>query len=585
MNNRTYMKIQSFMMIIFGVMCVALILAGIVIYNINTEIQVYKEATDTRFSSYQVADELRQSSDDLTRLARTYVITGQEKYEKMYMDILAIRNGDKARPEKYHQIYWDLVLNYGDKPKPDGAHIAINERMSQLGFSDIEFKHLDKAKANSDALVNLEVKAMNAVKGLYQDPISKAYTVHAEPDFKLARELLHSDVYHAEKAKIMAPIDDFFTSLDKRTFSQMQLHLELLRETAIYAIIVVIGVFFTSIIGYFFIHARIAKPIISISEQLNNIHNNKNLQQRINVKAHGEITQITSQINDFISSLSQSLQSTGNIAKELTKLAKHSGGVVGDSKKTIDNVVAQIEDSFESIQNLSQSFIDIENNTEDAKTAASVNVNKVSKGQELANVTTSSITELIDDFSETEQCMNLLREESQQVSKVLEVIKSIAEQTNLLALNAAIEAARAGEQGRGFAVVADEVRSLALRTQKSTSEIEEIINRLQTRTNTATEAITNASQLIGSFKNQVLEISDAFKHIELSATESGQLNANIVSSIDKQRTSSQSLSHSIDIIKNLATSMVENIQQVDNSSDQLISSAHKLSLASAEFQH
>lgn len=75
---------------------------------------------NNRYEAYVRADELRQSSDDLTRMARTYAVTGDDRYEKMYRDILDIRNGKKPRPERYESIYWDLVLNYGDKPRPDG---------------------------------------------------------------------------------------------------------------------------------------------------------------------------------------------------------------------------------------------------------------------------------------------------------------------------------------------------------------------------------------------------------------------------------------------------------------------------------
>lgn len=116
-----------------------------------TEADELMDASEVRYASYQIADELRQGSDDLTRLARTYSLTGNEDYEKMYMDILAIRDGKMPTPEKYHQIYWDLVLEYGDKPKPDGKTHSLTERMQALGFTQKEFELLNEAKANSDA--------------------------------------------------------------------------------------------------------------------------------------------------------------------------------------------------------------------------------------------------------------------------------------------------------------------------------------------------------------------------------------------------------------------------------------------------
>ncbi|MBF4217872.1 methyl-accepting chemotaxis protein, partial [Vibrio anguillarum] len=102
-------------------------------------------------------------------------------------------------------IYWDLVLNYGEKPKPDGKRVSLQAMMEDLGFTDKEFRLLKEAQGNSDALVNMEVRAMNAVKGLYPDA-SGNYTKRGEPDLAMAAQLLHSKQYHQEKAKIMAPI-------------------------------------------------------------------------------------------------------------------------------------------------------------------------------------------------------------------------------------------------------------------------------------------------------------------------------------------------------------------------------------------
>lgn len=117
------------------------------------------------------------------------------------MDILAIRDGKKPTPEKYHHIYWDLVLNYGDKPKPDGKTHSLNERMQALGFTDAEFGLLNEAKANSDALVAIEVEAMNAVKGLFPDPNTGKYTLQKEPDLSLAAELTHSKNITSKKQR------------------------------------------------------------------------------------------------------------------------------------------------------------------------------------------------------------------------------------------------------------------------------------------------------------------------------------------------------------------------------------------------
>lgn len=173
------------------------------------------EALEIKYESYLLADELRQSSDDLTRLARTYVVTGKDKYEKQYFDVLAIRNGEKARPVDYHGIYWDLVAAGTNIPPNSNRTVPLLTLMKEIGFTDEEFEKLDEAVANSDHLVAMEVEAMNAIKGLYADA-SGAYTIERAPNRQLARQLLHSDEYHSEKAKIMTPVSEFYVIMENR---------------------------------------------------------------------------------------------------------------------------------------------------------------------------------------------------------------------------------------------------------------------------------------------------------------------------------------------------------------------------------
>ena len=169
-------------------------------------------AYENRYHSYLLADELRQSSDDLTRLGRTYVVTGDVSYKNQYLDILSIRNGEKPRPEAYNRIYWDFVAGGNAKPRPDGETVPLLTLMKRQGFTDAEFQQLEQAKKNSDGLVGLEVEAMNLVEAKDRDgkPL-------AAPDRTKAIELLHSKQYHVYKSQIMEPIDRFYTMLDART--------------------------------------------------------------------------------------------------------------------------------------------------------------------------------------------------------------------------------------------------------------------------------------------------------------------------------------------------------------------------------
>ena len=223
--------------------------------------------------SYLLADELRQSSDDLTRLRRVYVTTGDVKYEKQYFDILDIRNGKKPRPLDYHRIYWDFFTVNMKKPRGDGQAIALQEMMKQASFTDEEFGFLKQAQANSDGLVGLEVRAMNAVKGNFQDKDGN-YTVKGEPDFELARTLVHSVDYHRFKAEIMAPLDKFYIALEARTslrVADTERTAQLFGWLAMAAIATVLALL---VITGAVLFRRVIFPIQSLQEVMTSLSNN-----------------------------------------------------------------------------------------------------------------------------------------------------------------------------------------------------------------------------------------------------------------------------------------------------------------------
>ena len=169
-----------------------------------------------RYLSYLAADELRQSSDDLTRMVRTYVMTKDPRYEKMYWDVLAIRNGDKARPTRYENIYWDFVAFTNEKPRPDGQKISLLEMMKDLEFTQEEFAKLAEAETYSNDLVKTEMIAMHAMKGNFLDAQGE-FTHRGEPDYDYARAILYDESYHRDKVNIMTPIDEFFVMVNART--------------------------------------------------------------------------------------------------------------------------------------------------------------------------------------------------------------------------------------------------------------------------------------------------------------------------------------------------------------------------------
>ncbi|MCS6234923.1 sensor histidine kinase [Shewanella baltica] len=209
-----------------GILYAALSAAFLLILAMSTTFFLYmdsRQAIDkaqlNREQTLQLADELRQTSDDLTRMVRTYVVTGNTMYKQQFQEVLDIRDGLAPRPENYPYIYWDLVLEPDKRPRPASTSVKLTDLMRQANVTNEELHLLSSAKENSDTLVKLERQAM-------------ALRERAEPhDLKThlqAIDLVHSKAYQEAKVGIMLPILNFTKVLDERTQLSVQRH----RQTA-----------------------------------------------------------------------------------------------------------------------------------------------------------------------------------------------------------------------------------------------------------------------------------------------------------------------------------------------------------------
>jgi PAS domain S-box-containing protein len=210
------MSIKRLFQIMFGLFFLFILALGTLAALLFLNQQNLEKSQKLRYESYGLAEVLRQTSDDLTRFARTYVVTGEPRFEQYYWEILAIREGAKPWPEHYERVYWDFVAATGKAPRPAGQTISLYQLLKNVGITQAEFAKLVEAEGNSNALVKTEEIAMNAVKGLYDDGTGE-FTKHGPPNRAWAINLLYDAAYHREKAKIMKPIDDFYALLDART--------------------------------------------------------------------------------------------------------------------------------------------------------------------------------------------------------------------------------------------------------------------------------------------------------------------------------------------------------------------------------
>ena len=191
----------------FPLAMLCLVVAAFAAY-VHAEKQI-EQASERRHISFVLADQLRQSSDELTRMARTYVATGDPIYKAYYQDIIDIRNGAKPQPDPYLNVYWGLVLGGAKLPQLKAGHMAaLLDQFRQMGFAEEELQGLAEAKANSDALTAIEYEAMGLIERGGPDAVANQAK---------ASRMVHDAAYHLAKANIMIPISAACALMDKRT--------------------------------------------------------------------------------------------------------------------------------------------------------------------------------------------------------------------------------------------------------------------------------------------------------------------------------------------------------------------------------
>ncbi|WP_083543376.1 methyl-accepting chemotaxis protein [Bradyrhizobium sp. CCGE-LA001] len=543
-------------------------------------------AYDNRYRSYLLADELRQSSDDLTRLGRTYVVTGDAAYKAQYLDILSIRNGEKPRPQAYHRIYWDFVAGGTAKPRPDAETVALSALMKRQGFADGEFKQLEQAQKNSDGLVNLEVEAMNLVEGK-----DKNGNPLAAPDRARAIELLHSKTYHQYKSQIMEPIDRFFVMLDERTQASIDdasSRAALWRTASLASIgLLVISVLMLCAYMYRFVVRSLSK-IESTTRTLAAGNLDVAIEE---TERSDEIGIIAQSMVEFRDGLKRARALQG--AEEAERAAKDRRANLLDSlvkrfEQTMQQIVGSVSTASSELETTASTLTKTAEHTQElAAVVTGASENASTNVQSVASATdelTASIHEISRQMQEstriaaaaveqaraTDDRINALSDAANRIGDVIKLITTIAEQTNLLALNATIEAARAGDAGRGFAVVAQEVKELAAQTAKATGEIGGQITSIQSATNDSVVAIKQIGDTIS-------QISGIATTIAAAVEQQGAATTEIARNVQKASDGTREVSGSI-------TKVNAGAQKTGAASSQVLASAKSLATESSRLQ-
>ncbi len=335
----------------------------------------------------------------------------------------------------------------------------------------------------------------------------------------------------------------------------------------------------------FVIQAGIVRPINAVVEALRDIAEGEgDLTRRLPVKSDDEVGQLAQWFNTFIEKVHVIISDVSTTASELNASTEKLSHTAKETEQGVINQQAEIQQVVTAVREMAAVVDDVANNVTQTADNAEEADREANSGKGVVTRTMSQIENLAADINAAADVIDKLRQETDSIGSVLDVIRGIAEQTNLLALNAAIEAARAGEQGRGFAVVADEVRTLASRTQTSTQEIQEMIERLQSGAREAVQMMEKGTTQAEESVRQAEEASRSLEAITGGVGSIKDKTNQIASASEEQSAATREMERNMDNIAGVARQTAEGSVEIAQSTVELVNMASSMAKIVKQFK-
>ena len=479
-------------------------------------------------------EELSNTSKDLTRFSRLFVATKNPKYKENYEYILKWREGNIPRPDNVNKALFP------------GKTMSSFVLFKELGAKEEELRLLDEATNMSLNLVLRERQAMESIENS-NFALGPATPNMNEDYFFFALRILNDDEYNMQAEKINVPIQDFFEKLNLRTKKDID---DIKYDLRMYIWLIIVFLFLSIVLVYAiiaFLSHSVIHPIINVSKLLENISmGDGDLTSRLPVKHNNEIGFLCRSFNQTIEKIGVSIKTVENnaekmedIGNELSSNMSETASSVYEISSNIDSVkqqtltqAASVTETASTIEEITRTIKQLDASIENqvasvANSSSSIeemvsNIKNITGTLEKTDTLIKELTEATRDGKETLTQSNSvtakIAEESGSLMEASSVIQHIASQTNLLAMNAAIEAAHAGEAGKGFAVVADEIRKLAEDSATQGKTITSTLKLLQGEI----EGLSASSKIVDTKFTAIFALAEEVKEMSERLTEAMQ---------------------------------------------------------------
>ncbi len=457
------------------------------------------------------------------------------------------------------------------------------------GFDEAE-KHANVFRAELDQLIKLD----QANAGQYT-PIKQAFEAYYSQGKAMAQAYVEQGPIGGNA--MMAGFDGAAAALHKRLEPMVQsIEAETLRQQQFLeqqaglsrTMVLGFSLLYGVILVLLFVGAKslLIKPLCQTVTMFRDLaEGDGDLTKRLSEKAFGELGALSKLTNIFVAKVQEQVGCVAATVDHLAATAIQLKGSTDNTCAIMDKQQAETDQVATAINEMSATINEVAQNAANAADSARQADEQAQKGNVVVSETMRGINSLAADVENASGVIKSVASHTGNIGQVSDVISDIAEQTNLLALNAAIEAARAGEQGRGFAVVADEVRTLAKRTQDSTLEIQTSIEQLQNSANQAVEAMEKGSVQANASVQQSIEAGAALDLITTEVTNISDMNTQIASAAEEQGAVSEEINRSVVRIREVSDETVVEMDSLTQSSGNLMSVVNDLQKLVLRFKY
>ncbi|WP_215403247.1 methyl-accepting chemotaxis protein [Vibrio gigantis] len=519
------------------------------------------EAMNNYIAMFEAQEQVQKASRDFQRL-HSELTVGMKEYVADQKSISV-----KVMAKSYFIKLQDAEVITSDAlASSDVAFVqkAVNQNKKAVTHLNYAYRGL------STQLPALKSVFDESVQKFTKDVGQKGGVLDKHNNYLQAKQALYVNIANlaVEVDQAMAVLDSFNVTAEE------QLNSSLADASSIYdkglfnaiAIGIVVTVF-AAAIGYHIAHS-VREPLTRILGTLEGLTEG-DMTQRIDIRYDNEFSRVSRHINTLADNLHNILVKLNDASDDLTKTASVNQKTSSETQAQLNSQREQTATVATAMTEMSHSVQEVANSAQSSLTMVQQVESASESGRQIMNTNISTINQLEVRLTESVGAVGELQQMSSQIGSILDVIRGIAEQTNLLALNAAIEAARAGEQGRGFAVVADEVRVLAQKTTQSTSEIETMISNLQSSSKTASNVIESCMSDMDMSVQQASSANSAMEEIQALILEISHMSTHISQAAAEQSETSGDIARNIEDINHIADKSYQAMSSIAEASQNL----------------